>query len=82
VREYSQSVYGIPPEQVVGTAGATTYSYGDAALDAGAQALRVFFSDDELRSNDERVIARCVWEAMIAEALRVPASEPLKPQHP
>jgi phosphoglycolate phosphatase-like HAD superfamily hydrolase len=28
VREYSQSVYGIPPEQVVGTAGATTYSYG------------------------------------------------------
>jgi phosphoglycolate phosphatase-like HAD superfamily hydrolase len=28
VREYSEAVYGIPPEQVVGTAGSTTYSYG------------------------------------------------------
>ncbi len=28
VRVYSEATYGIPPEQVVGTAGATTYSYG------------------------------------------------------
>jgi phosphoglycolate phosphatase-like HAD superfamily hydrolase len=27
VRVYSERVYGIPPEQVVGTAGGTTYSY-------------------------------------------------------
>jgi phosphoglycolate phosphatase-like HAD superfamily hydrolase len=27
VRVYSEATYGIPPEQVVGTAGATTYSY-------------------------------------------------------
>lgn len=27
VRVYSEQVYGIPPEQVVGTAGATTFSY-------------------------------------------------------
>jgi hypothetical protein len=27
VRAYSQDVYGIPPEQVVGTAGGTKYSY-------------------------------------------------------
>jgi hypothetical protein len=27
VRVYSQDVYGIPPEQVVGTAGGTTYGY-------------------------------------------------------
>jgi phosphoglycolate phosphatase-like HAD superfamily hydrolase len=27
VRIYSEAVYGIPPERVVGTAGATTYSY-------------------------------------------------------
>ena len=27
VRTYSERVYGIPPEQVVGTAGATTYGY-------------------------------------------------------
>ena len=27
VRVYSEKVYGIPPEQVVGTAGRTTYSY-------------------------------------------------------
>jgi phosphoglycolate phosphatase-like HAD superfamily hydrolase len=28
VRVYSERVYGIPPEQVVGTAGSTKYSYG------------------------------------------------------
>ena len=28
VRVYSEATYGIPPEQVVGTAGSTTYSYG------------------------------------------------------
>ncbi|HVJ56520.1 MAG TPA: HAD family hydrolase, partial [Terrimicrobiaceae bacterium] len=28
VRIYSERVYGIPPEQVVGTAGATKYGYG------------------------------------------------------
>jgi phosphoglycolate phosphatase-like HAD superfamily hydrolase len=28
VRIYAERVYGIPPEQVVGTAGATSYSYG------------------------------------------------------
>ena len=27
VRVYSEHIYGIPPEQVVGTAGGTTYSY-------------------------------------------------------
>jgi phosphoglycolate phosphatase-like HAD superfamily hydrolase/Tfp pilus assembly protein FimT len=29
VRVYADRVYGIPPEQVVGTAGATTFSYGE-----------------------------------------------------
>jgi len=28
VREYSEATYGIPPEQVVGTAGGTKYGYG------------------------------------------------------
>ena len=28
VRVYAEQTYGIPPEQVVGTAGATSYSYG------------------------------------------------------
>ena len=28
VRAYSEQVYGVPPEQVVGTAGGTTYGYG------------------------------------------------------
>ena len=28
VRVYAERVYGIPPEQVVGTAGATKYGYG------------------------------------------------------
>ena len=30
VRQYSEKVYGIPPEQVVGTAGATKYGYDKA----------------------------------------------------
>jgi phosphoglycolate phosphatase-like HAD superfamily hydrolase len=28
VRTYAESVYGIPPEQIIGTAGATKYGYG------------------------------------------------------
>ena len=28
MRVYAERVYGIPPEQVIGTAGATSYSYG------------------------------------------------------
>jgi hypothetical protein len=28
VRVYAENVYGIPPEQVVGTAGGTKYGYG------------------------------------------------------
>jgi phosphoserine phosphatase len=28
VRVYSEQTYGIPPEQVVGTAGGTKYGYG------------------------------------------------------
>jgi phosphoglycolate phosphatase-like HAD superfamily hydrolase len=31
VRVYAQQVYGIPPEQVVGTAGGTKYGYGETA---------------------------------------------------
>ena len=41
VRVYSQRVYGIPPEQVVGTAGGTAYSYDQrrqADPDQGSQA--------------------------------------------
>src|SRR5262249_29961220 len=29
VREYAEKVYGVPPEQVVGTAGGTTFEYGE-----------------------------------------------------
>ena len=29
MRVYAQQIYGIPPEQVVGTAGGTKYSYGN-----------------------------------------------------
>jgi hypothetical protein len=39
VRVYSERVYGIPPEQVVGTAGGTKYGYArQAVFDQGAQA--------------------------------------------
>ena len=42
VRVYSEAVYGIPPEQVVGTAGVTKYEYHEgwrAVPDQGAQAV-------------------------------------------
>ena len=41
VRVYAEEVYGIPPEQVVGSAGATKYGYdkdGKPIPDQGAQA--------------------------------------------
>ena len=41
VRVYAEKVYGIPPEQVVGTAGGTKYGYGQrrqAVPDQGAEA--------------------------------------------
>ena len=41
VRAYSEATYGIPPEQVVGTAGGTKYGYdkdGKPFLDQGAEA--------------------------------------------
>ena len=40
VRVYSEEVYGIPPEQVVGTAGGTKYGYAERQADPhqGAEA--------------------------------------------
>ncbi len=41
VRVYSEAVYEIPPEQVVGTIGGTKYGYdkeGQAVFDQGTQA--------------------------------------------
>ena len=41
VRVYAEKVYGIPPEQVVGTAGGTKYGYApgrQAIPDQGAEA--------------------------------------------
>jgi hypothetical protein len=46
VRVYSQQVYGIPPEQVVGTAGAVTYGYG-------ANHKPMFTKDPKLLLNDD-----------------------------
>ena len=45
VRVYSERIYGIPPEQVVGTAGATTYSYD-------AEGKPILTKDPKLLLND------------------------------
>ena len=45
VRVYSERVYGIPPEQVVGTAGGTTYSYD-------AEGKPILTKDPKLLLND------------------------------
>lgn len=47
VRVYSQSVYGVPPEQVVGTAGGTTFTYG-------ANGRPILTKDPKLLLNDDK----------------------------
>jgi phosphoglycolate phosphatase-like HAD superfamily hydrolase len=47
VRVYSETVYGIPPEQVVGTAGGTTFGYD-------AKGRPVLMKDPKLLLNDDK----------------------------
>jgi phosphoglycolate phosphatase-like HAD superfamily hydrolase len=47
VRVYSESVYGVPPEQVVGTAGGTTFSYD-------ANGRPILRKDPKLLLNDDK----------------------------
>ncbi|GGF63947.1 haloacid dehalogenase [Azorhizobium oxalatiphilum] len=47
VRVYAQAVYGIPPEQVVGTAGATSYTYD-------ANGKPVLIKEPKLLLNDDQ----------------------------
>jgi hypothetical protein len=47
VRAYSQEVYAIPPEQVVGTAGGTTYGYD-------ANGKPILTKDPKLLLNDDK----------------------------
>ena len=49
VRVYSESVYGIPPEQVVGTAGGTKYGYCKDGKPFLAKDPKLFLNDDEKR---------------------------------
>jgi phosphoglycolate phosphatase-like HAD superfamily hydrolase len=46
VRTYSEKVYGIPPEQVVGSAGATTYSYGSAGKPVLTKEPKLLLNDN------------------------------------
>ncbi len=46
VRVYSESVYGIPPEQVVGSAGGVRYSYGRDGKPVLTKAPKLLFNDD------------------------------------
>lgn len=47
VRVYAERVYGIPPEQVVGTAGATSYSYGKDGKPFLTKEPRLLLNDDK-----------------------------------
>jgi hypothetical protein len=47
VRVYSEDVYGIPPEQVVGTAGATTYGYDKAGKPFLIKEPKLLLNDDK-----------------------------------
>ena len=46
VRAYSERVYGIPPEQVVGTAGATKYSYAKDGKPMLTKEPKLLLNDD------------------------------------
>jgi len=46
VRVYSEQVYGIPPEQVVGTAGATKYGYDKSGKPFLTKEPRLLLNDD------------------------------------
>jgi phosphoglycolate phosphatase-like HAD superfamily hydrolase len=46
VRTYSEQVYGIPPEQVVGTAGGTTYGYGQDGRPTLTKEPRLLLNDN------------------------------------
>ncbi len=47
VRVYSEAVYGIPPEQVVGTAGGTTYGYGKDGKPILTKEPKLLLNDDK-----------------------------------
>jgi phosphoserine phosphatase len=47
VRVYSQKVYGIPPEQVVGTAGATKYGYNKSGRPILTKEPKLLLNDDK-----------------------------------
>jgi len=47
VRVYSERVYGIPPEQVVGTMGGTTYSYDAAGKPILTKDPKLLLNDDK-----------------------------------
>jgi hypothetical protein len=47
VRVYSNDVYGIPPEQVVGTAGGTTFSYGPHGKPMLTKDPKLLLNDDK-----------------------------------
>jgi len=47
VRQYSERVYRIPPEQVVGTAGGTKYGYDKDGRPFLTKELKLLLNDDE-----------------------------------
>jgi phosphoglycolate phosphatase-like HAD superfamily hydrolase len=47
VRVYSERVYGIPPEQVVGTAGGTAYGYDESGRPVLTKEPRLLLNDDK-----------------------------------
>ena len=47
VRVYSESIYGIPPEQVVGTAGGTKYGYGKDGKPFLTKEPKLLLNDDK-----------------------------------
>ena len=66
VRVYSERVYGIPPEQVVGTMGGTSYSYdkdGKPILTKDPKSSSTTMTPVSPREfiDDRASAGRCIW---------------------
>jgi hypothetical protein len=46
LRVYSEQIYGIPPEQIVGSAGGTTFSYGNDGKPFLTKVAKLMLNDD------------------------------------
>jgi phosphoglycolate phosphatase-like HAD superfamily hydrolase len=69
VRVYAERVYGLPPEQVIGTAGATKYGYGKDGKPFLTKEPKLLLNNNNAGKPDRPATARC-WSGRAPVAAR------------